>query len=115
MSVLRDLPLKATLGLRLKLQGLELTSVDVSNEGSIRSHNSHISTELEFINMRTGHIHVYWLNFDGQRVSYKSVPPGGSTIMNTYMTHPWLLTDEADGNALGIWNPEETYARVVLR
>ena len=64
--------------------------------------------------MRGGLVHVYWLNYEGKRISYGNIPPTASFRLETFVTHPWIVIDEASGDALGIWYPEETYSRAVI-
>ncbi len=57
------------------------------------------------MNMRASLVHLWWRNYDGKRVSYGSVQPNAPMEMTTYVTHPWVITDEETGLSLGIWNP----------
>jgi hypothetical protein len=71
----------------------------------MRSLNSTFPTHVSFINQRKTPIQLWWLNFEGKRVSYGVVQPYNRQEMNTYETHPWLIIDESSDEALGIWLP----------
>jgi hypothetical protein len=62
-------------------------------EASLRSLNSAQATQITFINETSEIVALYWLNFHGRRVSYGVMSPGQSLPMNTFATHPWILTD----------------------
>ena len=51
-------------------------------------------------------ISIYWINYDGERVLYKDLQPGGSFRVNTYFTHPWLITRQ-DGACLDVFVPSQ--------
>jgi len=70
----------------------------------MRSLNSKYATPVSFINIRNTPIQVWWLNFEGKRVSYGTVQPYSRLEMNTYETHPWVIVDNTN-QALGIWLP----------
>jgi len=68
-----------------------------AEEKVIRSTNSDIETRIAFVNKSEQTIKVYWLDSDGQRKLIKTVKDGDSyDVERTYLTHPWLITDEND-------------------
>jgi len=71
----------------------------------MRSLNSKYPTPVSFVNLRNTSIHLWWLDFQGKRVSYGTVQPNRRLEMNTYETHPWVIVDESSNQALGIWLP----------
>lgn len=38
---------------------------------------------------------LFWLNFQGKRVSYGDVAAGATKDQGTYLTHPWVVADRA--------------------
>lgn len=82
----------------------------------MRSGNSNTQTRITFVNIRTRPVHLWWKSFDnGERVSHGVVGPnGGRQNMTTYLTHPWVITDEDSGEALGVWMPIPQSGRVLL-
>ena len=69
------------------------------------------SAQITFVNQTNETVRVYWLNFSGQRVLYKSLPAGQSYTQNTYITHPWVVLDPS-GKCVGSLTaamPSQTY------
>jgi von Hippel-Lindau disease tumor supressor len=64
----------------------------------LRSKESRVSTQITFANNSAQTVKLYWLNFEGKRVFYSALETGESLEQQTYLTHPWVVTD-ADGNA----------------
>lgn len=87
-----------------------ITGKSCSEESSLKSASSATSTNITFKNSSSGKIHIYWLDFNGKRVEYgKSggqasggIDAGVSYTQQTYLTHPWLITDD-QGNCQGIY------------
>lgn len=84
------------------VSGLKVSSC--ADEGTIRSATGP-ATKVRFTNSGDGRITVYWLDSQGKRVSYRSLTKGQSYEQPTYVTHPWLITNE-QGQCLGIYTPE---------
>ncbi|KZP19602.1 hypothetical protein FIBSPDRAFT_1045391 [Athelia psychrophila] len=85
---------------------VNILPIGAYNEPSVRSANSNTQTNIAFVNFRANPVHIWWRSFDAQRVSYGVVAAnGGRQDMRTYLTHPWVVTDEESGEALGVWMP----------
>jgi dipeptidyl-peptidase-4 len=81
-------------------------------------------TTITFVNRTGARVELYWLDQDGGRVHYASLPAGGRHQQHTFAGHVWLATDaagkpvavfeaaEAAGTALidGTWKPREPQA-----
>jgi len=52
--------------------------------------NSHTRLPVTFDNETDQTVELFWLNFQGQEVSYGTVAPGATKVMTTYSTHPWM-------------------------
>lgn len=66
-----------------------------SQEHTYRSLNSNSPGTLLFKNQSNDPaeiIKIYWLNFKGKRVHYKTLRPGKSWKVKTFDTHPWVVT-----------------------
>jgi dipeptidyl-peptidase-4 len=61
-----------------------------------------IETSLRFINHSGQRVHLYWINFDGERVPYGDLEPGGELSQHTYAGHVWLA-EGIDGQPLGVF------------
>ena len=55
---------------------------------------------ITFVNQSDAHVLVYWLNYEGDRQLWFELDPGQSHYENTWLTHPWVVTDESD-NCVG--------------
>ena len=84
--------------------GPPLQAHSCTREGSLRSIEYTTATTLEFVNKSSTTKSVYWLNYTGQRVLYGTLPPGWRQANYTYVTHPWVVTDEA-GTCVAIFMP----------
>jgi len=102
---------------RIEVNRLRLATLDPlppAQEGLLKSLSADRPTTLRFANKTTHRARVYWLDYDGKRQSYGSIPPGGQDLRATFATHVWLLTDE-DGLGLAIFVAKETTGIAVLR
>lgn len=68
-----------------------------------------MKTSIVFINTRSTPIHLYWPDYSGECDSFGVIPPDGGrrNMPSTYLTHPWVITDDTTSEVLGIWNPVE--------
>jgi hypothetical protein len=82
-------------------------------ERSVRSLEGSSSTEITFINNSANTISTYWIDYEGRRKFYNSVPPGSSYVQPTYVTHPWVVTNSQE-LCLGLYMPSPTPSRVVI-
>ena len=73
-----------------------------------------IKTEITFANDSGKVRKLYWLNYKGQREKWKVLKTGESTNVSTYLTHPWLVTDN-DDNGLAIYYPDSEPRTVTLK
>ena len=80
---------------------LELTC---AREPDLRSLSSEESLHIVFHNTTQTPLTLTWLDFNGRRVSYATLPPGESYRQQTYVTHPWLALD-ADGHCVAAFLP----------
>lgn len=76
-----------------------------TEERSLRSHDSKLTTQVTFVNNTGDSARVYWLNYQGRREFYKSLRPGESFTQDTYATHPWVATD-SDENCIEVYMPQ---------
>ena len=68
----------------------------------IKSLDSSIPAALKIVNRSKQTVKLYWINYQGKRELYATLPPGGSYDSDTFLTHPWLVTDEKE-NAWAIY------------
>ena len=70
----------------------------------IRSRNSNTPTKITFVNKSGMYRSILWLDFKGQPKSYANLNSGEQVTLDTYMTHPWMVTD-GPGNCIQIVMP----------
>jgi von Hippel-Lindau disease tumor suppressor protein len=84
-----------------------------SKEKDLKSENGKVKTRITFVNHSNQGVKVYWLDYSGQRVFYKKLKPSESYSEDTYMTHPWLITDLHD-NAWDVYMPTVQPRTVII-
>lgn len=62
-------------------------------DSDLKSKQSLHKSFVRFINNTDRLVDVIWINFEGQHVKYKTLPPSAFFDCNTYVTHPWLFFD----------------------
>ena len=70
----------------------------------MRSVISQAGTAIDFVNRRNTTVVVDWLNYRGARVHYAVLKPGQTYRQETFVGHPWVVTD-LRGRALTIVLP----------
>ena len=87
------------------------TASDESDQSSAdpgalpKSLNSDTPALITFDNRSGEAVNIYWIDFGGKRQKYNTLEPGGSYTQQTYLTHPWLVTD-ARGKPWNVYLPE---------
>jgi hypothetical protein len=82
-----------------KTIGTPLAALDpVLTENSYRSVDHAAPAPINFVNRSKGPVDIYWLDYDGKRVLYKSgLPSGTSWTAGSFVTHPWLVIATGTG------------------
>jgi len=70
----------------------------VVDQPDLRSARTEEPARLVIRNLTAWPVNLYWLDFDGVRKAYASIPAFGFALQNTYLQHAWLVTG-ADGTA----------------
>jgi hypothetical protein len=76
-----------------RVQFIVLEGEPADHEKNLRSLEGTQTTVVVFRNRTSDELHLYWLDYQGKRRSYGTVPPLGSQVQNTFATHAWLTTD----------------------
>jgi hypothetical protein len=71
-------------------------------ESNYASQPSRESTGITFVNRSDKPVKIYWLNFRGDRILYKSLPAGGQLAQQTFVGHNWLVTTSTE-QCIGIF------------
>jgi hypothetical protein len=82
-------------------------------EKGLRAIHGQYSTQMRFVNEGARAFQIHWLDYQGKRVFYKTVLPHSSHTQPTYLTHPWVLTDESQ-QCLGVYFPDDRERTIVL-
>lgn len=72
------------------------------------------ATTMTFKNYRGSRVRIYWIDFEGSRKLYAYIESGQSVVQPTFLTHPWVVTDDG-GRCLGLYLPEESNRDVLIR
>jgi hypothetical protein len=72
--------------------------LDVQREHELRSTPTRTRARLLVRNRSNEELKLYWLDFEGARKLYASIPPLGTSFQNTFAQHVWLVT-AGDGMA----------------
>jgi dipeptidyl aminopeptidase/acylaminoacyl peptidase len=56
------------------------------------SENSSAETEIRFVNHLDTEVELFWVNTDGHRVPYGTIPANGEKSQHTFVGHVWVLT-----------------------
>jgi tetratricopeptide (TPR) repeat protein len=62
-------------------------------------------TKITFANKSGRRVKIYWINYQGQRELVETLNDGDWSWENSYLTHPWVVTDEND-NAWYLYDPD---------
>ncbi|KZC10752.1 PREDICTED: von Hippel-Lindau disease tumor suppressor [Dufourea novaeangliae] len=82
----------------------------------LRSINNDHRSFVKFINKTVHSIVLYWIDYQGQAVSYGVLPPGDCLDIDTFVTHPWIFVDKETNdrytvNQKDVFFPEPWFAR----
>jgi len=94
--------------------GPELPAQSCSQERSLRSTDDAVRTDIEFVNESGSSKRVYWLTYTGERQLFTTLPTGWYQVIHTYVTHPWVVTDEA-GTCIAIYATSAQPSTVTIR
>ncbi|MGI8605495.1 MAG: hypothetical protein ACR2OZ_21175 [Verrucomicrobiales bacterium] len=53
-------------------------------------------TAIVFVNRRSRAVTLYWVDFDGRKKSYGTLPPGAERRQSTFAGHRWIISNEND-------------------
>ena len=65
------------------------------NRGNLSSQISTEATKLTFLNRSGATRNIVWLDFDSKAKSYGHLKNGEQIELDTFLTHPWMVTDSA--------------------
>lgn len=68
----------------------------VSQVAAARSVAGTSEATITFVNKSGQPVKVSWIDFNGGLQLYKTLKNGESYVQDTYLDHPWLVTDAGD-------------------
>lgn len=96
----------------LHFSGLTPSSPDT--ELSLRSTGESISTHVIFMNALPVSVHIYWIDFSGNRVLYKTLSSRRAYRQATYVHHPWVVCRADDDTAIAVFHPDENEMNALI-
>lgn len=60
----------------------------------LRSINNVHRSFVKFVNRTLHNVVLYWIDYQGQAVSYGALSPGDCLDIDTFVTHPWIFVDQ---------------------
>jgi hypothetical protein len=86
-----------------------------SEEANVKTLASDTGYEIAFTNKTKVSLSFEWINTEGKRVFYFDLAPGAtSSIIATYLTHPWLISNTATKECSFIFLPAEPMTSLVI-
>ena len=93
----------------------DLANIGCTAEKSLRSADGKKATTVTFRNNSSRTVRTYWLDYQGKRVAYERIRPGGEHKQDTYVTHPWVITADGSNDCVAIFIPESSNGAAVIR
>lgn len=85
-----------------------------AERAGLRSEHSREPTKLTFVNKSGMYRALVWIGFKGEFKDYGGLNSGEQKTIDTFRTHPWMITD-GPGNCVQIILPAAEPAAVTLR
>ena len=67
----------------------DLDPVAVDTTGAAGDINNHAI--IKFINELSSDVDLYWIDYEGNRVFYRTIYANSEYTQHTFLTHPWLI------------------------
>jgi hypothetical protein len=83
------------------------------DEAQLRSANSNVSATVDFENQSGQAVKIFWMTYQGERKLFKELASAQSYRQQTYLAHPWVITDSA-GKCLQIFTPRASSEKLVI-
>ncbi|MFR9776001.1 hypothetical protein ACL02O_08070 [Micromonospora sp. MS34] len=69
---------------------------------------------MDFVNARSEPVVVHWLDYGGRRQQYALLQVGQGYRQQTYVDHPWVVTNARGVGLVCFW-PDSRTLRAVVR
>ena len=81
---------------------------------TLKSQHAREPTKITFINKAATYRGLNWIDYSGQQMSYGGLNPGETKVLDTFRTHPWVVST-GPGDCIRIYLPAAEPATVVLK
>ena len=92
---------------------IDLKEQDVSLLSTLKSHGGNTETVIIVVNSTETEIAYYWVNYEGNEISYGKIAPGAFANQHTYAGHVWLIKD-ASGSSFAVFRAAEKTGRALI-
>jgi hypothetical protein len=82
------------------------------DEREHKSMSGDLSVSVQFKNATGSFVNMYWLDYQGQRRFFNRVQPNSGMTYQTFVTHPWVITD-LDDQCLMLYLPTTDANQIV--
>ncbi len=107
-------PVAIPAGAPIQPQAGSTAAVSCGQLATKRPLNSDTTVSVIFENKSNAVRLIKWIDYEGVLVDYARLDPGQSYEQVTFLTHPWMFTDEG-GNCLRIYEPQVGVAGVWIQ
>lgn len=71
--------------------------------------HSSLRSCLLYINGTERMVGVFWMDYNGYQVHYRTLRPGIGMEVDTYLTHPWIFRDMTTGERMHVLHKDVYY------
>jgi von Hippel-Lindau disease tumor supressor len=79
----------------------------------LRSKDNEHQSLVRFVNISQREVDIVWMNYEGQGVTYKTIPHKKSFDINTYVSHPWVVKDSKTQESMHLLHGQTRNATVL--
>jgi hypothetical protein len=90
------------------------TNIETGEGESLRSKHAYTRTEIEFDNRLSEPVDIYWINYQGGREKYHTLPSMQTKRIKTFVSHPWIIEKVSDGQEVRRIIADGSMGRVII-
>ncbi|GIJ43267.1 hypothetical protein Val02_01530 [Virgisporangium aliadipatigenens] len=98
---------------RIASDETRLATLPCGQEPGFASAQTHAVTSIQFYNQLDVPVDIHWLDFEGKRRPWTSLPARGTVKLQTYLSHYWVAT--AAGGCVGIYAAREYPGAAIIQ
>ena len=100
----KGLPYLENYTIKPGIQGAVVSTKSCELEYGAKSLEARAPAVVWFTNNRPSSIRLYWIDYSGNRKLYTTINSGQTHTQQTFLTHPWVVTD-SDGKCICLVMP----------